>query len=52
MRLEEDPFTSILDKLNEKGGRNIGTKCHNTVLWVVFNTFRSFLTVIRVVNCN
>ena len=39
MRLEEDPFISILDKSNEKGGRNIGIKCHNTVLWVVFNRF-------------
>ena len=39
MRLEEDPFILILDKSNEKGGRIIGTKCHNTISWVVFNTF-------------
>ena len=47
MILEEDPFISILDKSNEKGGRNIGAKCHNTVLWVAFNIFRSFLTVTK-----
>ena len=28
MRPEKDLFTSILDKSNEKGGCNIGTKCH------------------------
>ena len=30
------PFISIPGKSNEKGGHNIATKCHNTVLWVIF----------------
>ena len=33
------PFISIPGKSNEKGGHNIATKCHNTVLWVIFTAF-------------
>ena len=33
------PFISIPGKSNEKGGPNIATKCHNTVLWVIFTAF-------------
>ena len=35
------PFISMLGKSNEKGGHNIATKCHNTVLWVIFTAFFS-----------
>ena len=35
------PFISIPGKSNEKGGHNIATKCHNTVLWVIFTAFFS-----------
>ena len=40
------PVISILGKSDEKGGHNIATKCHNTVLWVIFTAFFSLRDMI------